>query len=140
METRFYTSEKLDIERLANDLEDIYRLQGYQVQQLGNKEQKLVQLRKGGDVEALVGLQSAVTVTMQRSAGGVIVMIGQEKWIDKAAAGIVGLAVPMLWPLTITAGLGVLNQIGLASQVMNMVDGLVRQQQPDAQSGRAPTR
>ena len=140
METRFYASEKLDIERLANDLEDIYRLQGYQVQQLGNKEQKLIQLRKGSDVEALVGLQSAVTVTMQCRVGGVLVMIGQEKWIDKAAVGVVGLVVPMLWPLTITAGLGVLRQIGLSSQVMNMVDGLVRQQQPDVQTGSAPTK
>jgi len=42
METRFYASEKLDIERLANDLENIYGLQGYQVHQLGNKEQKLI--------------------------------------------------------------------------------------------------
>ncbi len=140
METRFYASEKLDIEGLANDLENIYGLQGYQVQQLGNKEQKLIQLRKGSDVEALVGLQSALTVTMQRSASGVLVMIGQEKWIDKAATGIVGLAVPMLWPHTITAGLGVLQQIGLSSQVMNMVDGLVRQQQPDVQTGSAPTK
>ncbi|HET8853415.1 MAG TPA: hypothetical protein VFN02_12895 [Ktedonobacteraceae bacterium] len=140
METRFYASEKLDIERLANDLENIYGLQGYQVQQLGNKEQKLIQLRKGSDVEALVGLQSAVTVTMQRRVGGVLVMIGQEKWIDKAAAGVVGLVVPMLWPLTITAGFGVLRQIGLSSQVMNMVDGLVCQQQPDVQTGPAPTR
>ncbi len=140
MESRFYASEKLDIERLANDLENIYRLQGYQVQQLGNKEQKLIQLRKGSDLEALIGLQSALTVTMQRSASGVLVMIGQEKWIDKAATGIVGLAVPMLWPHTITAGLGVLRQIGLSSQVMNMVDGLVRQQQPDVQTGPAPTK
>jgi hypothetical protein len=139
MEARFYTFEKLDIERLANDLENVYRLQGYQVQQLGNKEQKLVQLHKGGDVEALLGLQAALTVTMQRSAGGVLVMIGQEKWIDKAAAGIVGLAVPMLWPLTITAGFGVLRQIGLSSQMMNIVDGLVRQQQPDVQTGPAST-
>ncbi len=140
METRFYASEKLDIERLANDLENIYGFQGYQVQQLGNKEQKLIQLRKGSDVEALVGLQSAVTVTMQRRVGGVLVMIGQEKWIDKAAAGVVGLVVPMLWPLTITAGFGVLRQIGLASQVMNMMDGLVRQQQPDVQTGPGPSK
>ncbi len=66
-------------------------------------------------------------------------MIGQVKWIDKAAVGVVGLVVPMLWPLTITAGFGVLRQIGLSSQVMNIVDGLVRQQQPDVQTGPAST-
>ncbi len=138
MDSRFYTSEKLDIERLATDLENIYRLQGYQLQQLGNKEQKLIQLQKGSDVEALVGLQSALTVSMQRTSGGILIMIGQQKWIDKAAVGVVGLAVPMLWPLTITAGLGALRQIGLSRQVMQMVDGLVHQQQPDVQTGPAP--
>ena len=140
MDSRFYTSEKIDIERLANDVENIYRLQGFQVQQIGNKEQKLIQLRKGGDVEALVGLQSALTVTIQRTSGGILVMVGQQKWIDKAAVGVVGLAVPMLWPLTITAGLGVLRQMGLSSQVMNMIDGLVRQQWPDVQTGPAPVK
>ena len=138
MDSRFYTSEKLDIERLATDLENIYRLQGYQVQQLANKEQKLIQLQKGSDVEALVGLQSALTVSMQRTSGGILIMIGQQKWIDKAAVGIVGLAVPMLWPLTITAGLGALRQVGLSRQVMHMVDGLLHQQQPDVQTGPAP--
>ncbi len=73
MDSRFYTTEKLDIERLTNDLENIYRLQGYQVQQLGNKEQKIIQLQKGNDVEALVGLQSALTVTIQRTSGGILV-------------------------------------------------------------------
>ncbi len=138
MDSRFYTTEKLDIDRLATDLENIYGLQGYKVQQLGNKEQKIIQLQKGSDVEALVGLQSALTVTIQRTSGGILVMIGQQKWIDKAAVGVVGLAVPMLWPLTITAGLGALRQIGLSSQVMNMIDGLVRQQRPDVQTGPAP--
>ena len=140
MDSRFYTSEKIDIERLANDVENIYRLQGYKVQQIGNKEQKLIQLQKGGEVEALVGLQSALTVTIQHTSGGILVMIGQQKWIDKAAVGVVGLAVPMLWPLTITAGLGALRQIGLSSQVMNMIDGLVRQQWPDVHTGPAPVK
>jgi len=140
VDSRFYTSEKIDIERLANDVENIYRLQGYHVQQIGNKEQKLIQLRKGGDVEALVGLQSALTVTIQHTSGGILVMVGQQKWIDKAAVGVVGLAVPVLWPLAITAGLGALRQMGLASQVMNMIDGLVRQQRPDIQTGPAPVK
>jgi len=138
VDSRFYNSEKIDIERLANDLEKIYRLQGYKVQQIANKEQQIIQLQKGSDFEALVGLQSALTVTIQRTSGGILVMIGQQKWIDKAAVGVVGLAVPMLWPLTITAGLGALRQIGLANQILNVVDGLVRQQRPDVQAGPAP--
>ena len=55
MDTRFYKSSTIDIARLAADLENVYRAQGYQAQQLGTEEQKMVQLKKGGDFEALVG-------------------------------------------------------------------------------------
>jgi hypothetical protein len=138
MDARFYKSSNIDIARLATDLENVYRAQGYQAQQLGNEEQKMVQLKKGGDFEALVGLQAALTVIIQRTAGGTLVTIGQQKWIDKAAVGVVGIAVPALWPLMFTGILGAMRQVSLANQVLNMVDGLVRQQQPDIQTGSAP--
>ena len=138
MDTRFYKADQIDMARLATDLESAYRAQGYQAQQLGTDEQKMVQLRKGGDFEALVGLQAALTVVFQRIAGGILVTIGQQKWIDKAAVGVVGLAVPTLWPLMVTGALGAIRQASLGAQVMSMVDGLVRQQQPDVQAGPAP--
>jgi len=138
MDARFYKSSNIDIARLATDLENVYRAQGYQAQQLGNEEQKMVQLKKGGDFEALVGLQAALTVIIQRTAGGTLVTIGQQKWIDKAAVGVVGIAVPALWPLMLTGLLGAVRQASFGSQVLNMVDGLVRQQQPDVQAGSAP--
>src|SRR5260370_30288936 len=117
MDARFYNSEKLDLERLAKDLENVYRGQGYQVQQLGNNEQKLVQLKKGGDLEALVGLQAALTVTIQRTSGDILVMMGQQKWIDKAARGVVGFALLPLRPLTITAGIRALRQLRICDQI-----------------------
>lgn len=138
MDARFYKADQIDIARLATDLETAYRTQGYQAQQLGTDEQKMVQLRKGGDFEALVGLQAALTVVFQRTVGGILVTIGQQKWVDKAAVGVVGLAVPALWPLMVTGALGAIRQASLGAQVMSMVDGLVRQQQPDVQAGSAP--
>ena len=139
MDARFYNSEEIDIERLANDLENIYRVQGYQVQQVGNGNQVMVQLKKGGDLEALIGLQAALSVIFQRSAGGVVAMIGQQKWIDKAAVGAVGLvAAPVLWPLMITAGAGAIRQASLGNQVLNTVDALVRQQYPNVRLGPVP--
>lgn len=138
MDARFYKADQIDIARLATDLETAYRTRGYQAQQLGTDEQKMVQLRKGGDFEALVGLQAALTVVFQRTVGGILVTIGQQKWVDKAAVGVVGLAVPALWPLMVTGALGAIRQASLGAQVMSMVDGLVRQQQPDVQAGSAP--
>jgi hypothetical protein len=138
MEARFYNSSAIDIERLAVDLENFLRTQGYQVQHIGNNEQMMVQLKKGGDLEALIGLQAALTITMQRTSGGVIVGTGQQKWVDKAAVGIAGLAIPPLWPLMVTAGFGAVRQVELANKALSIIDGLVHQQQPDARSGPAP--
>jgi hypothetical protein len=139
MDARFYNSEEIDIERLANDLVNVYLAQGYQAQQFGNKDQMLVQLKKGGDFEALIGMQAALSLTIQRTAGGVLAMVGSQKWLDKAAVGAVGIvAFPVLWPLALTAGAGALRQASLANQALNMVDGLVRQQRPGIQIGPIP--
>jgi pSer/pThr/pTyr-binding forkhead associated (FHA) protein len=139
MDARFYNSEEIDLERLANDIENMYRMQGYEVQQIGNKDQMMVQLKKGGDLVMLIGLQAALSVILQRTAGGTIAMIGQQKWLDKAAVGAVGLvAAPVLWPLMITAGAGAIRQASLGNQVLNVVDGLIRQQYPRVQVGPVP--
>lgn len=138
MDARFYNSNELDIERLATDLEHFFRGQGYQAQQIGNNEQVMVQLKKGSDFEAVIGMQAALTVTIQRTSGGVLVAAGRQKWVDKAAVGAVGIAVPALWPLLVTAGVGAFRQAELANQVMTILDGLVRQQQPNVQTGPVP--
>jgi FHA domain-containing protein/double zinc ribbon protein len=139
MDARFYNSDEIDLERLANDLENFYRMQGYEVQQIGNKDQMMVQLKKGGDLVMLLGLQAALSVILQHTAGGTIAMIGQQKWLDKAAVGAVGLvAAPVLWPLMITAGAGAIRQASLGNQVLNVVDGLIRQQYPRVQVGPVP--
>jgi hypothetical protein len=134
MSTRFYNTRDIDLERLALDLENILRAQGYQTQQLGSGEQKMVQLRKGSDLEKFLGLQAALTVVFQRTAGGLTVTTGQHQWVDKAVVGVAGMAIPPLWPLLFTAGLGALRQASLGGEVMNIVDGLIRQQQPGVQS------
>jgi FHA domain/Double zinc ribbon len=139
MDARFYNADDIDIEQLANDLVNVYLAQSYQAQQFGDQQQRLVQLKKGGDFEAIIGMQAALTVTIQKTAGGTLAMIGQQKWLDKAAVGAVGLvALPVLWPLAITAGVGALRQASLSNQVLNMVDGLVRQQRPGLVSGPIP--
>lgn len=139
MDARFYNSEDIDIERLANDVENVYRAQNYQAQQFGSRDQILVQLKKGGDFEAILGMQAAVSLTIQRTAGGVLTMIGQQRWLDKAALGTIGIvAFPVLWPLALTAGAGALRQASLGNQVLNMVDGLIRQQRPNIQIGPIP--
>jgi len=139
MDARFYNSEDIDIDRLASDLVSAYQSQGYRAQQIGNADQILVQIKKGGDFEAVLGMQAVLSVTIQRTAGGILAMIGQQRWMDKAAIGVVGIAVlPLLWPLAVTAGVGAVRQASLGNQALNMVDGLVRQQRPGINGGPIP--
>ena len=66
-------------------------------------------------------------------------MIGQQKWLDKAAVGAAGLVfAPVLWPLMLTAGAGAVRQASLGNQVLNVVDGMIRQQYPRVQVGPVP--
>src|SRR5256886_13417533 len=139
MDARFYNSEEIDIEQLANNLENIYRAQSYQVQQVGSRDQVMVQLKKGSDFEALIGMQAALSVIIQRSGGGVIAMIGQQRWIDKAAVGAVGIiAAPVIWPLMLTGDAGAISHASLGNQDMDGHDGLMRHQPPELQLGSLP--
>ena len=137
METRYYQAEGINIERLAVELERMFAAQGYQAQHFGNRDHMTVQVKKGNEIVAIFGLQAALTVVMQQAPGGLQVMIGQQKWLDKAAVGAVGFFIPALWPLMLTAGAGIVQQASLANQVMNGLDMLIHQQFPNAQRGPA---
>src|SRR5437660_12162451 len=116
MDARFYNADDIDIELLANNMENIYRAQGYQAQHFGDNKQVMVQLKKGSDFEALIGLQAALSVIIQRSGGGGVAMIGEQNWMAKAAVGAVGIiAAPVLWRLIIREGSGATGPAGLGN-------------------------
>src|SRR2546427_10868355 len=125
MDARFYNSDEIDIERLATDLENIYRAQGYQVQQIGSKDTSIaVQLKKGGDLEKLVGMGVALSGVLQHTTGGVIAMSGQQKGVDKAAAGAggaVGLGDPGLLALVLAAGVVAFRHATLGDHAAQIV-------------------
>ena len=135
MDIRYYNAPDINMERLASEMERVFVAQGFETQHFGSSDHMTVQLRKGGDVAALFGLRSAVTVVMQRNPEGLQAAIGQQRCADKAAVGAVGFFIPILWPLLITAGAGTLMQASLGNQVLNALDMLVHQQVPNAQRG-----
>ena len=102
MESRFYQAQGINLEKLADDMIYMFMMQGYQAQHIANRDSVMVQLKKGGELQALLGMQAALTLTMSRTPGGVLAVIGQQQWVDKAAAGAVGMLI--LWPLAFTAG------------------------------------
>jgi hypothetical protein len=129
METRFYQTQEIDLQRIAEVLVLEYQAQGFEVQQAGTSEQVLVQLKKESTLRAVTGFNKALTVTMQKVQGGTLVKVGALDWVDQIAVGAVGLA---LHPLLITAGLGALTQYDVVSKLLSFIDQQIRQQQPSA--------
>ncbi len=126
MSSRFYQSSHLNVERMVQDSERIFQAQGYQVQHFTHEGQVIVQLREGSDFEAALGMQAALTVILQRNGDGVVVTIGEQKWIDKAAVGFLGAII--LWPLLLTTGVGIIRQANLEYQLLGALDEAARRQ------------
>ncbi len=135
METRFYQTQTLELQSIAQALVFEYQAKGYQAQQFGNPEQITVQLRKEDTLRAITGFNKVLGITLQRINGGTLVQVGAQDWTDQIAVGAVGL---VLHPLLITAAIGAVSQNNVVHEVLTSIDNQVRQQQPQAQMNIPP--
>lgn len=81
----------------------------------------MIQARaRGGSWKQWVGMDKAITVKINKFGGQqVSVDIGSAKWTDKA--GIMALSMLVLWPLTITSGIGMYKQGKLPEEIKNAI-------------------
>jgi hypothetical protein len=135
METRFYQTQGIDLQRIAQALIYEYQAQGYEAQQAGTPEQVIIQLRKESTLRTITGFNKALGITLQNVEGGTLVKVGAQDWVDQIAVGAVGLA---LHPLLITAAVGAVTQYNMVHNLLNFIDQHIRQQQPSAQLGFPP--
>lgn len=136
METRFYQTRDLDLQRIAQALVLEYQAKGFETQQFGDSNQVNVQLKKEDTLRAITGFNKALGISMQRFSNGTLVQVGAQDWVDQIAVGAVGL---VLQPLLITAAIGAVTQQNVVYDVLNSIDRQVRQQQPQVQLGIPPT-
>ena len=135
METRFYQTQAIDLQRIAQALVYEYQAKGYEAQQAGMPEQIIIQLRKESTLRAITGLNKALSITLQKVQGGTLIQVGAHDWVDQIAVGAVGLA---LHPLLITAAVGTVMQYNALHDVLNFIDHHIRQQQPSVHLGVPP--
>jgi hypothetical protein len=136
METRFYQTQELDLQRIAQAIVYEYHARGYEVQQFGNAEQITIQLKKESVLRSITGFNKALAVSIQRLNTGTLLRVGAQDWVDQIAVGAVGLA---LHPLLITAAVGAVSQNNVVGDLLNFIDNQIRQQQPYVQQGVPPT-
>jgi hypothetical protein len=135
METRFYQTQAVDLQGIAQALVYEYQAQGYEAQQAGTPEQAIIQLRKESTLRAITGFNKALGITLQKVSGGTLIKVGVQDWVDQIAVGAVGLAVH---PLLITAAVGAVTQYNVVHDILNFIDQRIRQQEPYVQLGVPP--
>jgi hypothetical protein len=127
MEQARYYPGTFDVNQLSMQLASNLQLRAYQAQWFGAGNQMMVQVRKGGDAGKILGMQAALTVMLTQHPTGLLVTLGQQRWLDKAAVGVAGL---WLWPLLVPAAVGAVRQSSLPGEVLSLLDTLVLQQNP----------
>ncbi len=113
-------AQDIDGKGLANVLEQTFRADGYDVQELGGGNDIAVQIRKESTGRAIVGMQQALTVRIKKEDGMTRVTLGQAKWADKAGVEVIGALV--FWPLMVPATYGVYKQHTLPKRVIDVVN------------------
>jgi hypothetical protein len=136
METRIYPTKDLDVQKIAEALVNEYQAQGFEAQQFGDSNQATVQLRKENTLRTITGFNKALGITFQRSNNETQVQVGASDWVDQIAVGAVGL---ILYPLLVTAAIGAVQQRNAVHDVLDSIDRLVHQQQPQVTASAPPT-
>jgi len=135
METRIYPTRDLDVQKIAQALVSEYQGQGFEAQQFGDSNQASVQLNKENMLRTITGFNKALGITFQRSSAETIVQVGASDWVDQIAVGAVGL---ILYPLLVTAAIGAVQQRNVVHEVLDSIDQLIRQQQPQVTASTPP--
>ena len=112
--------QNLDTSGLAKTLENTFAAEGYQVQEIGSGNDIAVQIKKESTGRAIVGMQQAITVRMQKTGDMTKVSVGQAKWADKAGVEVIGAIA--FWPLMIPATYGAYKQYTLPQKVISVVN------------------
>ena len=136
METRIYPTRDLDVQKIAQALVSEYQGKGFEAQQFGDSNQASVQLRKESTLRTITGFDKSLGISFQHSSDETIVQVGASDWVDQIAVGAVGL---ILYPLLVTAAIGAVQQRNVVHEVLDSIDQLVHQQQPQVTASAPPT-
>ena len=97
--------------------------EGFDSQKMNAENQSLlIQIKKRGEWRDWVGMSTTLNILFRHSDDILTVKIGAGKWLDKAAAGAVGMF--LLAPLAITAGIGAWEQMKMPEKVFDYITRL----------------
>jgi hypothetical protein len=120
MEKRSYPVRNFPVIQLASSLDTWYQSLGFETQMLKTQIGGLIiQARKEGFLRTVVGMSSAITVSINQQDAYLLIEVGGANWADKAGAAAIGYIV--FWPTLISAGFGVYEQSKLIKQTWDVI-------------------
>ncbi len=123
-EQRMYHAPGVDIRGLAGVVANWFQGQKFETQTLeAPGGGMVVQARQPEAWRSILGMSSALNVTMTLQGENLVVQMGAAKWVDKAAVGAVGVLI--FWPALIPAAYGAWKQKQLPNQVFQLIDQYV---------------
>jgi hypothetical protein len=122
---RTYTGVSLNMHQIAEGLKTRYTAEKFDVEQIVDDKQGLVQIKKEGFLRTITGLGKALAVHMDQIEEGLHVTVGIQDKLSKLV--VADLASP------VTALVGAADEAHLAHKIMDEVDKLIRQQDPNVQ-------
>jgi len=119
-EKRVYSVSGLNLRDLADTIKTWFRAHDFDSQVLSAVEGGLiVQARQPETWRTLLGLSSALNVTLIPRGRDLVVEMDAAKWEEKLAVGAVGL---IIHPLLITAAYGAWKQSRLPEEIFKLID------------------
>jgi len=120
MQSRSFLCPISIFQDLTHAMQDWLSAEGYKYQRLQMEDGGIViQIEKVGGWRKVVGMSTAIHIVFHQVANMVNVEIGNGRWIDKAAIGL--LSTIVLWPLAIPAGIGAWQQMKLPERVYGYI-------------------
>jgi len=105
---------------LTRATQDWLSAEGFKYQRLQMEDGGIVlQIEKVGGWRKALGMSTVIHIVFHQVENMVNVEIGNGRWFDKAAVGL--LSTIVLWPLAITAGLGAWQQMKLPERVYGYI-------------------
>jgi hypothetical protein len=137
MESRIYQTRDLDFQKIGDSLVTEYQEKGFEAQHFGDSNLSIVQLKKENTLRSITGLNKALGISFQRTGDETLVQVGAQDWVDQIAVGAIGLI--LFYPLLITAAVGAVQQRNVVHDVLDSIDQLVKQQQPQVSVNILPS-
>lgn len=129
MQNRYYrlpNAFHISLDPLLDELRQFFVLNGHQVQIIPINNGHILQSQKESTLSNLTAQSSALTVRLTREIDGLRVEVGNGKWLDKAAIGLVGYV--LLAPLILLPIVGAINQFKLSEDVWEKIEAFVARQ------------